>query len=140
MRVRFSVLLCTALIEQKPINGAAVGIFETDSITNVLNAIHQDDNLVYVIKKTQIEMKRPLFVGVRIEVDGEEFPDIRRNAPCTDISKEILSEGVHALTAMFFDEVVSTTCVSEKNDDDFPIPDEEVAAIMSGFFTDGKGN
>lgn len=137
MRVRFSVLLCTSLIEQKPIDGAAVGIFETDSITNVLNAIHQDDNLVHVIKKAQIELKRPLFVGVRIEVNGEEFPDIRRSAPCTDVSKEILSEAVHALTAMFFDEVVGN---SESDGEDRQASDEEIAAIMSGFFTNGKGS
>ena len=136
--VNFGVVMCTGVMNNQPVDAARFGLLRTETLIDVLSKINEDDIVIQTIRKIQVIEQKPIFFGVHITVDGIEFPLIAAE-PSKEVSKQMLFNAIHALTTAFFDEIV-TQKTSHNREDDCPISDEEIAAIMSEFFTDGKGS
>ena len=138
MKVDFGVVMCAGVINNKPVNAVCFDLLITATLGDVLLKISQDDEVIQTIRKIQVNEQKPVFFGVCIAIDGVEFPVIAAE-PSKEVSKQMLFNAIHALTVAFFDEIV-TQKTSHNREDDCPISDEEIAAIMSEFFTNGQGS
>ena len=136
--VNFGVVMCAGVMNNKPVDAVCFGLLRTETLVDVLSKINEDDTVIQTIRKIQVNEQKPIFFGVRIAVDGVEFPVIIAE-PRKEVSKQMLFNAIHALTVAFFDELASET-ISGSTKKISPISDEEIAAIMSEFFTDGKGS
>ena len=138
MKVNFGVVMCAGVINNKPVNAVCFGLLTTATLGDVLLKISQDDDVIQTIQKIQVNEQKPVFFGVRIAIDGVEFPIIAAK-PSKEVSKQMLFNAIHALTVAFFDELASET-ISGSTKEISPISDEEIAAIALEFLTDGQGN
>ena len=136
--VNFGVVMCAGVVNNEPVGAVCFGLLSTATLGDVLLKLSLDDQVIQTIRKIQVIEQKPIFFGVRITVDDIEFPLIAAE-PSKEVSKQMLFNAIHALTVAFFDELVAQK-TSRNREDDCPIADEEIAAIMSGFFTDGKGS
>lgn len=128
--VELSVLLCESFSkENAPVNGAKIVVAVTHYLVDIVDNIK---GITEMAKKASNDLKKPLFCGITLVVEGEEFIAGAKKGNAMKLSEESILGGISFITIKLFDDMVVLTTDPvdallkkigitrmEENDDDF---------------------
>lgn len=128
--VELSVLLCESFDEENaPVNGVNVAVAVTHRLVDIVDNIK---GITEMAKKASNVLKKPLFCGITLVVEGEEFIAGAKKGNAMKLSEESILGGISFITIKLFDDMVVLTTDPvdallkkigitrmEENDDDF---------------------
>lgn len=105
--VQLGVLLCESFTKENvPVNGATIVVATAHRLVDIIDNIK---GITEMAKKASNDLKKPLFCGVVIIVEGEEFVAGAKEGDTMKLSEESILGGISFITVKLFDEMVTLT-------------------------------
>ena len=103
--VELGVLLCESFTKENvPVNGASIVIAVASSLFDIVDNIK---HITKMAKKASTDLKKPLFCGVVITVEGEEFIAGAKEGDVMELCEEGILGGISFITIKLFDDMVT---------------------------------
>ena len=106
--VELCVLLCESFNEKnEPINGATIVVAVANHLADIVDNI---EDVTKMAQKASNDLKKPLFCGVVIIIEGEEFGvSGSKEGTSLKLTSESILGGIYFITVKLFDEMVTLT-------------------------------
>ena len=105
--VELGVLLCESFTkENAPVNGATIVVATAHRLVDIIGNIK---GITEMDKKASTDLKKPLFCGITLVVEGEEFIAGAKEGDAMKLSEESILGGISFITIKLFDDMVVLT-------------------------------
>ena len=105
--VELGVLLCESFTkENAPVNGATIVVATAHRLVDIIGNIK---GITEMAKKASTDLKKPLFCGVVIIVEGEELVAGAKEGDTMKLSEESILGGISFITVKLFDDMITLT-------------------------------
>ena len=106
--VQLGVLLCSSFNERnEPVDGVTVVVAVAHRLADIVNNI---DSITEIAKKASNDLKKPLFSGIAVIVEGETFGVAggKEGTPLK-LNREGILDCINFIVVKLFDEMVTLT-------------------------------
>ena len=105
--VELGVLLCESFTKENvPVNGATIVVAVAHRLVDIVDNIK---GITEMAKKASNDLKKPLFCGITLVVEGEEFIAGAKEGDAMKLSEESILGGISFITIKLFDDMVVLT-------------------------------
>ena len=105
--VELGVLLCESFTKENvPVNGATIVVAVADRLVDIVSNIK---DITKMAKKASNDLKKPLFCGITLIVEGEDFIAGAKEGDVMNLSEESILGGISFITIKLFDDMITLT-------------------------------
>ena len=105
--VELGVLLCESFTKENvPVNGATIVVAVADRLVDIVSNIK---DITETAKKASTDLKKPLFCGITLIVEGEDFIAGAKEGNVMNLSEESILGGISFITIKLFDDMITLT-------------------------------